>query len=304
MQDLNDLRYFAVVVEQGGFAAGARKLGVPRSRLSRRIGLLEENLGVRLIQRTTRQFAVTDLGRDFYRHCTAMMLEAEAAIDAVERMRAEPQGLVRLSCPASVIYFQVGPMIARLMARYPKLEVQMESTNRSVDVVREGLDLAIRVRFPPLDDSDLVIRKLADSPQLLAASPTLLAQFAPIETPADLEALPSLAWGAEESDFHWRLRGPGGEQVAIQRRPRFATEDMEALRLAAIESNGVCQFPAFVARDDIRAGRLTHVLPDWAPRTGIIHAAFPSRRGLLPSVRATLDFLADEFAALTREDAA
>lgn len=304
MQDLNDLRYFAVVVEQGGFAAAARKLGLPRSRLSRRIGLLEESLGVRLIQRTTRQFAVTDLGRDFYRHCTAMMLEAEAAIDAVERMRAEPQGLVRLSCPASVIYFQVGPMIARLMARYPKLEVQMESTNRSVDVVREGFDLAIRVRFPPLEDSDLVIRKLADSPQLLAASPALLAQFAPIETPADLEALPSLAWGAEESDFHWRLRGPGGEQVAIPRRPRFATEDMEALRLAAIEGNGVCQFPVFVARDDIRAGRLVHVLPDWAPRTGIIHAAFPSRRGLLPSVRATLDFLADEFAALTREDAA
>ncbi|ECI7685956.1 LysR family transcriptional regulator, partial [Salmonella enterica subsp. enterica] len=155
VQDLNDLRYFAVVVEQGGFAAAARKLGLPRSRLSRRIGLLEESLGVRLIQRTTRQFAVTDLGRDFYRHCTAMMLEAEAAIDAVERMRAEPQGLVRLSCPASVIYFQVGPMIARLMARYPKLEVQMESTNRSVDVVREGFDLAIRVRFPPLEDSDL-----------------------------------------------------------------------------------------------------------------------------------------------------
>src|SRR6185437_296936 len=163
MQDLNDLRFFGEVVEQNGFAAAARKLGIPRSRLSRRIGLLEERLGVRLIQRSTRRFAVTEIGREYYRHCVAMMVEADAAQEAIDRLRSEPQGRVRMSCPPSIIYFQVGEMIARFMEQCPKVEVLLESTNRRVDVIREGLDLAIRVRFPPLDDSDLVTRKLADS---------------------------------------------------------------------------------------------------------------------------------------------
>ncbi|HST75001.1 MAG TPA: LysR family transcriptional regulator, partial [Acetobacteraceae bacterium] len=146
MQDLNDLRFFAEVVEQNGFAAAARKLGMPRSRLSRRIGLLEERLGVRLIQRSTRRFAVTGIGQEYYRHCVAMMVEAEAAQETIDRLRAEPQGVVRVSCPSSMIYFQVGEMIARFMAECPKVEVSLESTNRQVDVIREGFDIAIRVR--------------------------------------------------------------------------------------------------------------------------------------------------------------
>ncbi len=171
MADLNDMRLYVEVVEQGGFSAASRKLDMPRSRLSRRIALLEDDLGVRLIQRTTRQFAVTDIGREFYRHCLAMMVEADAALDVIDRMRTEPQGTVRVSCPASVIHFQAGEMIARFMARYPKVKIHLKSTNRRVDVIREGFDLAIRVRFPPLEDSDLLIRKLAESEQRLVASP-------------------------------------------------------------------------------------------------------------------------------------
>ena len=144
---------------------------MPRSRLSRRIGLLEERLGVRLIQRSTRRFAVTEIGREYYHHCLAMMVEAEAAQEVIDRMRSEPQGVVRMSCPSSVIYFQLGEMIARFVAECPKVEVHLESTNRRVDVIREGFDLSIRVRFPPLEDNDLVIRKLAESRQRLVASP-------------------------------------------------------------------------------------------------------------------------------------
>ncbi len=140
MQDLNDLRFFVDVIKQGGFAAAARKLGVPRSKLSRRIMQLEERLGVRLIQRSTRQFAVTDIGREYYRHCLAMTVEADAAQEVIDRTRSEPQGIVRISCPSSVIYFQLGEMIARFMAKHPKVEVLLESTNRRVDVIREGLD--------------------------------------------------------------------------------------------------------------------------------------------------------------------
>jgi DNA-binding transcriptional LysR family regulator len=298
VQDLNDLRFFAEVVEQSGFAAAARKLGMPRSRLSRRLGLLEERLGVRLIQRSTRRFAVTEIGREYYRHCVAMMVEAEAAQDSIDRIRSEPQGVVRVSCPSSLIYFEVGEMITRFMVEYPKVEVLLESTNRRVDVIREGFDLSIRVRFPPLDDTDLVIRKLADSPQRLAASPPVLKDSTGPLVPADLAALPSLALNPAEVEHEWRLDGPDGATATIRHTPRFVTEDMVALRLAALRGVGVCQFPTLVVQDDLKAGRLIDLLPDWAPRAGIIHAAFPSRRGLLPSVRTLLDFLAKEYAAL------
>ncbi|MDT2022242.1 LysR family transcriptional regulator [Methylocella sp. CPCC 101449] len=303
MKDLNDFRLFVDVVEQKGFSAAARKLGMPRSRLSRRIGLLEESLGVRLIQRSTRQFAVTDVGHEFYRHCLAMVVEAEAATEAVQRMHGEPRGLVRVSCPASMIYFQVGAMIARFMAACPHVEIMLDSTNRRVDVISEGFDLAIRVRFPPLDDSDLVIRKLADSTQRLVASPVLVKDLSHQLVPADLTTLPSLAWGPANSEHEWCLDGPDGATAKIPHRPRLLTEDMVALREAALAGIGVCQFPTLVVHDDLKAGRLVDILPGWAPRTGIIHAAFPSRRGLLPSVRALMDFLAAEYAELSRIEA-
>lgn len=303
MQDLNDLRFFVDVVEQNGFSAAARKLAMPRSRLSRRIGLLEQSLGVRLIQRSTRQFTVTEVGQGFYRHCVAMVVEAEAAQEAIERMRAEPRGIVRVSCPSSIIYFQVGEMIAGFMAKHPEVQVHLESTNRRVDVIREGFDLAIRVRFPPLDDSDLVIRKFAESRQRLVASPRLLdgCLSRPL-VPADLAALPSLAWEPARNDHEWCLDGPGGATASIPHKPRLVTEDMVALRMAALGGIGVSQFPAMVVREDLRAGRLVDILPEWAPRAGIIHAAFPSRRGLLPSVRSLMDFLAAEYAALSRAE--
>ena len=302
MQDLNDLRFFVVVVEQGGFAAAARKLNMPRSRLSRRIGLLEESLGVRLIQRTTRHFAVTDIGQEYYRHCVAMLVEAEAAQEVIDRMRSEPQGVVRVSCPSSMIYFQIGDLIARFMKENPKVDVLLESTNRRVDVLREGFDLAIRVRFPPLDDSDLVIRKLAESPQRLVASPSVIADINRPLVPADLAELQSMAWDPQRADHEWCLEKADGATARVHHKPRLITEDMVALRMAALHGVGVCQLPTMVIREDLREGRLVDVLPEWAPRTGILHAAFPSRRGLLPSVRSLLDFLGAEYTKLAREE--
>ena len=199
MQDLNDLRLFVEVVDQKGFAAAARRLGVPRSRLSRRIGMLEDRLGVRLVHRSTRSFAITEIGREFCRHCVAMTVEPEAAEDLIHRMRANPRGVVRVSCRSSLIYFQIGEMIARFLEAYPDVEVRLESTNRLVDVIHEGFDLAIRMRFSPLDDSDLVIRKLADSPQRLVASPSVINGTSQPLTPADLSRLPSLALDTGQS---------------------------------------------------------------------------------------------------------
>jgi DNA-binding transcriptional LysR family regulator len=257
---------------------------------------------VRLIQRTTRQFTVTAIGQEFYRHCVAMVVEAEAALEVVQRMHTEPQGIVRVSSPSPLIYLQLAEMVARFMAKYPKVEVYLESTSRRVDVVREGFDMSIRVRFPPLDDSDLVIRKLSESRQRLVASPVLLdARRSPALAPADLAGLPSLAWGPPQNRHEWRLIGPDGASAVIPHKPRFVTEDMVALRQAALAGIGVCQLPTIVAQEDLKAGRLVDILPQWAPKAGIVHAAFPSRRGLLPSVRALLDFLASEYASLDAE---
>jgi DNA-binding transcriptional LysR family regulator len=189
-------------------------------------------------------------------------------------------------------------MVARFMAACPDVEVHLESTNRRVDVIREGFDIAIRVRFPPLEESDLVMKVLAHSPQRLVASPTLLAGRPLPLVPADLARLPSLAWGPPHQDHEWHLEGPDGAVARIPHKPRLITEDMVTLRHAALRGVGIVQMPTIVAGADLAAGTLVDLLSGWAPRTGIIHAVFPSRRGLLPSVRALLDFLAAEYAAL------
>ena len=170
MQDLNDFVWFVKVVDHGGFAAAGRALDQPKSKLSRRIAQLEERLGVRLIQRTTRQFTVTEVGQTFYQHCKAMLVEAEAAEEAVAALQAEPRGVVRITCPVTLLHVHVGPMLARFMSRYPGINLQLEATNRRVDLVGEGIDVAIRVRPRPFDDSDLVLRVLADRGHCLVAS--------------------------------------------------------------------------------------------------------------------------------------
>jgi DNA-binding transcriptional LysR family regulator len=300
MQDLNDLYFFAKVVEHGGFAAASRATGEPKSKLSRRVATLEDHLGIRLIQRSTRRFAVTEIGQEYYLHCVAMLIEADAAQEVIDRTRSQPQGTVRVSCPTAVLCFQVGEMVARFMAECPKVAVHLVSTNRRVDVIREGFDIALRVRFPPLEESDLVMKVLAESPQRLVASPALVEGFRRPLLPADLGALPSMTWGSPNDTHEWRLGGPDGATATIHHEPRFITEDMVALRLAALRGVGVVQMPTMVVGQDLREGILVDVLPNWVPRTGIIHAVFPSRRGLLPSVRALLDFMAAEYADLSR----
>lgn len=291
MQDLNDLYYFVQVVDHGGFAPAARALGMQKSKLSRRVAQLEDRLGVRLIQRSTRRFSVTEVGQEYYRHCLAMLVEADAAQQVIEQMRSEPQGVIRMSCPTALVNFQFGALIARFMVENPRVAVHLESTNRRVDLIGEGFDLAIRVRFPPLEQSDLVMRKLDESTQSLVASP-LLFDGSPIPTlPADLNGLPSLDLGPAHGDHGWQLEHADGRSVLVPHAPRLVTDDMAALREAALRGVGIVQLPTMMVWDDIEAGRLIALIPQWTPRSGIIHATFPSRRGLLPSVRAFVDFL-------------
>lgn len=293
MDDLNDLYYFAQVVEHGGFAPAGRALNMPKSKLSRRIALLEERLGVRLLQRSPRHFSVTEIGQEYQRHCLAMLVEAQAAREAIERTRSEPQGLVRMSCPTTLLQYRVGDLLSRFMVEYPKVQVHLEATNRRVDVLGEGLDLALRVRFPPLESSDLVMRVLADSPQRLVASPGFLRGRELPLRPADLSGLPSLDWGPPR-EHRWCLEGPDGATAEVRHQPRLISDDMSTLRQAALRGVGVVQLPCMVAEQDLQAGRLLDIMPQWAPRCGLVHALFPSRRGLLPSVRSLIDYLAEQ----------
>ncbi|WP_321958722.1 LysR family transcriptional regulator [Burkholderia cenocepacia] len=297
-RDLNDLYYFVQVVEHGGFAPAGRALDMPKSKLSRRIALLEARLGMRLIQRSTRRFTVTDVGQTYYAHCRAMLVEADAADEAIALLHEEPRGIVRVSCPIVLLDSLVGTMIAAFMAACPRVEIHLEATNRRVDVVGEGIDVAIRVRPPPLEDSDLALRVLAERGQCLVASPALLREQGVPAVPADLTRLPSLDHGVPQSTHVWRLRGPDGAHAEIHHQPRFVTGGMLALRAAAVAGVGVVQLPTMMVRDEVSRGELVTVLPDWAPRREIVHAVFASRRGLLPAVRALLDFLAERFAEL------
>lgn len=298
MQDLNDFYYFVQVVDHGGFAAAGRALGIPKSKLSRRIQELEERLGVRLLQRSTRKLAVTEIGQEFYRHCVAMLVEADAAQETIERSRSGPQGLIRISAPPALVCFEVGSMIARYMAANPRVTVELESTSRRVDVIGEGIDVALRVRFPPLEQSDLVMRTLGESPQRMVASPGLVKGLPLPLVTADLGALPSLDLAPAMAKHTWELHGPDGASVRITHKPRLITDDMAQLLSAAIEGVGVVKLPTMVVDPHVASGALVDITPNWAPRSAIVHAVFPSRRGLLPSVRSFIDFLAAEYERL------
>lgn len=301
MQDLNDLMYFAHVVDHGGFAPAARALAVPKSKLSRRIALLEERLGVRLIQRSTRRFSVTAVGTSYYRHCKAMLVEAQAAQEAVEQVSGEPRGVVRISCPIALLHTHVAAMLVEFMALNPKVEIQLKGINRPVDLVAEGYDIAIRARTPPLEDSSLVIRELAQRDWYFVASPVLCERHPLPNAPADLEGMPSLGDRLGEREHKWNLIGPGGITAMVPHKPRLVTDDLLSLRAAAVAGLGVVQLPAMILGDELRDGTLARLLPEWCSRGAVVHAVFPSRRGLLPAVRGVIDFLAARFEELPDE---
>ncbi|GAB2570805.1 LysR family transcriptional regulator [Dyella jejuensis] len=301
MQDLNDLYFFAAVVEHGGFSAAGRALGVPKSRLSKRIAQLEDRLGVRLLQRTTRRFVVTDVGERFYGHCRAVLEEARAAQDAVEELRAEPRGVVRLSCPVSIAQTVLAYILPEFMAMYPKLQVRVLSNNRRVDLIGEGFDLAIRVRSKLDTDANMIVRSFSQSRVLPVASPALLKAHGRPMHPDDLARLPALSMQEHEGAQVWELIDAKGERVSVDVQARLITGDFAVLLEAARRGIGVTLLPEFVCAPAITRGELEVVLPEWSAPQGVMHFVYPSRRGMLPGVRALVDFLAERLPEATRQ---
>ena len=293
MQDLNDLYYFAMVVDHGGFAAAERALGIPKSRLSRRISQLETELGVRLLQRSTRRFAVTDVGMSVYRHAQTMLTEAQAAREVVDRLSAEPRGVVRVSVPVALAQQQLPRLLPRFLEQYPKVRLQLHIGNRRVDLINEGFDVALRVRSRLDDDGSLVMRSFGQIQELLVASPKYLDRAGRPKDPADLASHLTLSIHEDEAHQRWELHGPGGEVRRVELQPRVAGFDFPLLQSMVKDGFGITMLPETVCADAVRRGELEVVLPAWSLPQGICHAVFASRRGLLPAVRVFIDFLAE-----------
>jgi DNA-binding transcriptional LysR family regulator len=300
MQDLNDLYFFASVVENGGFSAAGRALGVPKSRLSKRIAQLEDRLGVRLLQRTTRRFVVTEVGERFYGHCRAVLEEARAAQEAVDELRAEPRGIVRLSCPISIAQTVLAYILPEFMAKYPKLQVRVLSNNRRVDLIGEGFDLAIRVRTKLDTDSNMIIRSIGQERVLPVASSALLNVHGYPKRPEDLARMPALSMQEHEGTQVWELSDAHGERVSVEVQARLITGDFAVLLEAARAGVGVALLPESVCAPAITRGDLEILLPEWSAPQGILHFIYPSRRGMMPGVRALVDFLAERLPEAAR----
>lgn len=282
---------FAAVVECGSFTAAAEHRGIGKSQVSQRIARLENRLGMRLIQRTTRQQQVTDFGRGYYRHCRDMLDAARRAQHLAERATERASGSLRAVCPPLFSELILGPIVIDFMRAFPEVQLVVDQKYREIDIVREGYDLAFRIR-DHIIDSTLVARSVGKDGHLLVASPALLEGRNP-ETPAKLERLPSLtmASGNVHGSHQWQLRGPRGEQQLQRHEPRLISDDLLMLRAAAVAGHGVVALPAFLCAEQLARGTLTVVLPEWSLPLVDVHVVFPSRQGQPPAVRAFIDFV-------------
>ena len=290
MRDLNDYALFAEVVSQGGFAAAGRALRAPKSTISRRIGALEARLGVRLIERSTRRFRVTEVGQAFYERCRTLVLDAEQAEAVVAEAKAEPNGLVRFSCPTGLVA-SLSSTLPEFLSRHPKVRLQVLALDRPVDLIAERIDVALRVRTELVTDAALTMRTLGASHRILVAAPRLVAACAEKDLAA-LQDLPTLSSTDDLGESEWELLGPDGEARRIRHQPRMTCGDFHALLEATVGGMGVALLPDHICRSDLASGRLVRVFPEWRTQAGIVHLVFTTRRGLPPAVRAFIDHVA------------
>jgi DNA-binding transcriptional LysR family regulator len=293
MEDLNDIYFFASVVQHGGFSAAARAIGVEKTRLSRRISALEKRLGVRLLQRTTRALALTEAGQRFFERCVATVEGAQAAYDSVAELRREPVGLVRLSSPVLLTQRCLAHALPDYMTAHPKVSVFVEPTDRTVNVIEERFDIAIRAK-PVIDDvAGLVAKTLGKSQRVLVVSPAFLDRYG---RPHDPTELPKFNTAASSDDIidggaRWTLTSLDNRTQDIELNPRLVTSDLRVRLQAAINGIGIALLPEQVVSAPLKERLVERVLPEWSGAKNILHLVYPTPRGMLPSVRSLLDYL-------------
>lgn len=291
--NLDALRAFTRVVQAGSFTRAAQTLQTHKAQLSRVIGQLERELGVRLLERTTRSLSLTEIGREFHAHSLSILAAVDDATNAVASSRAEPTGTLRLTCGVEFGMLAVSGWISAYLARYPQMKVEAEITGRIVDVVHEGFDLAIRVGTLP--DSTLTARRLGSLRYGLYAAPEHVGRHGVPLAPEELASHELLAFAPGGGAPAWQLT-QGERTVRLQPNARFRASNSFTVRDAAAAGLGIALLPDRVAEPLLRDGRLCRILPGWSPPEVPVNAVFPSARYLAPKVRAFIDLALNAFA--------
>ena len=293
LSDLDDFYCYALVVEHGGFSAAERATDIPKSKLSRRVYNLEESLGVRLIQRSSRHFAVTDIGMNIYRHAKVMMNAAQSAHDLVDHLSEQPRGLIKVSLPVTIAQSEMAKVLPEFLKLYPEIKVQLIVSNRRVDIINEGIDVALRVRSSLDDDPSLIIRKFENIEQHLFASQAYLNEFGMLKKPEDLTQHRILSMVDELTDQQMVLNSDDNKTIKVKINPVLMGSDLMMLADLAKQNCGITLLPDNIVEDYVASGKLVKVLPEWKAPHGIFHAVYPSRRGLLPAVRVFIEYLVE-----------
>jgi DNA-binding transcriptional LysR family regulator len=288
--NLNDLQIFVQAVDSGGFAAAARRLGMPKSTISKRVAALETDLETRLLHRTSRSFMLTDPGRDFYEHALAALIEAEAAESAVRQRHTEPSGIVKITASVPAAQFFLADHLPSLAAAYPKLTLQLHATDRFVDLVQEGFDIAVRNHFAPLPDSELLQRQISMDDVILVAAPGYLEKHGLPTDPNDLKNHDGLL--VSQTAKAWRLQHVDKGAISVSPRCRFVADETLVLLRAAVAGLGIACLPQASCKPAMDLGQVVRLLPGWTAGTVATSILTTHRRGQLPGVRAVVEFLA------------
>lgn len=292
MDSLSDIAVFVHVVQSGSFTAAADKLGLSKSVVSKYVTRLEDRLGARLLNRTTRRLSLTEAGQVFFGRSQRALGEIEEAEAEVSKIQGEPRGELRLNSPMSFGILHIAPLLPAFQARYPEVTVDMVLDDRTVNLVEEGFDLAIRIGDLP--DSSLVARRLGACLHVVCATPEYFAQHGVPQSPADLSDHPALTYRYQDSPSEWRFIDSDGSFLQVPINSRLQMNNSLALREALLNGAGVTLTPTFVVGQDIRAGKLKAVLLDYRLIELSIYAVYPQRKHLSPKVRAFIDFLAEQ----------
>jgi DNA-binding transcriptional LysR family regulator len=295
VQDLNDLTFFVTVVEQRGFSAASRALNVPKSTVSRHISQLEARLGVRLLERSTRHFRVTDAGAAYYARCRTILADLESAEQDLAFLRNAPAGLVRISAPLGMSQFALARILPAFMARYPLVRVVVVASDRPMDLFEDKIDIAIRARTQ-LRDEMLAMRKLGTSFLVFVASPTFAAEHGITDDLQKIAGLPFLSTRETVARQSWAMmHAATGQMETLSFEPRLFCSDFNVVREAAVAGLGIAILPIEAALPSIAQGRLTRILPGWQSEDVTIHLVFPTRQSLTPAARLLIAHLAEHF---------
>ena len=293
MLDLSQLASFVAVVGAGSFVGAADALGLSKAAVSRHVADLEARLGVRLLHRTTRRLSLTDDGQRFHARAVELLATADEMEAEMGASSGEATGLLRINAPLTFGNLHLAPLWPRFIAQHPRVTLDVTLNDRTVDLVEEGFDIAVRITS--LADSQLVSRQLASTRIVLCASPGYVAAHGAPTHPDELAQHRLIAYAYWTGGDHWRFTGPGGEaRVRVQ--PWLHTNSGDTCRIAALHDQGVILQPDFLVGDDLRRGDLVELMPHWRSVTLGIHALYPTRKHLPMKTRHLVDFLADAFA--------